>query len=194
MVRKPARNRSQTLSLRTSPLTRYTLEKASVVFRQSMTDVIERGVSLLAQKTEYELPQWVLPVEEEETISLFRLVQLTWHDDETIRLLRTGIIAPALLSAEDAFVMICIMKIIPYRIGDEDSWYGEDDPFEGVQMSEAYYKEWPRFNLEKIRHDLDTIKMHSSLSEIDLGLAFRGALGDIRKIQIAGRIVPLSVK
>ncbi|MBN0832423.1 hypothetical protein JTL90_33575, partial [Pseudomonas aeruginosa] len=102
MVRKPARNRSQTLSLRTSPLTRYTLEKASVVFRQSMTDVIERGVSLLAQKTEYELPQWVLPVEEEETISLFRLVQLTWHDDETIRLLRTGIIAPALLSAEDA--------------------------------------------------------------------------------------------
>lgn len=193
MARKPARNRSQTLSLRTSPVTRYALEKASVVFRQSMTDVIEKGISLLAQDTEFELPKFVLPVDGEKTITLLRLIQLTWHEDEVVRLLRTGIIAPALLSSEEAFAMVVIMKIVPYRMdkSDDGDWLGEDDPFDGIKMSDEYYKEWPRFNIEKISKKIDLIKEKSAISEIDLGLAFRGKLGDIRALKAVPRLQPI---
>ncbi|QIG16448.1 hypothetical protein [Pseudomonas monteilii] len=185
MAKKPARSRTQTLSLRTSPATRYALEKSSVLFRQSMTEVIERSVSLMMQNETFDLPEWVNPVFEEKTITLQRVVSLTWHEVEAIRILRTAIIAPALLSSDEAFVAIAFFNKIPYRFDKdvEPGFWGEDDPFEGVEMSEKYYAEVPRFNIDKCISMLDKIKESAGMSEIDLGLAFRGKLGDMRALK-----------
>lgn len=185
MSKKSARSRSQTLSLRTSPLTRFALDKSSVYFRQSMTDVIERSVSLMMQAEVFDLPDWVKPIDGEKTITLQRVVNLTWSEDEVTRILRTAIVAPALLSSEEAHVAVVLFGIMPFKIGDKlkGHFWGAGDPFEGVDMADSYYKGWPKFNLEKCAEYLDVIRENSHLSNIDLGLAYRGKLGDIRGIR-----------
>lgn len=182
MSKKPERSRSQTLSLRTNPAMRFALERSSIFFRQSMTDVIERSVSLMMQAEVFDLPECVRPIEDEKTITLQRVVNLTWSDNEIIRLLRTAIVAPALLSSEEVHVVVVLFSIMPFRIGDKlkDHFWGDSDPFEGVEMSDAYYKAWPRFDLDKCAKYLDLIKESAHLSNIDLGLVFRGKLGDLR--------------
>ncbi|WP_033387940.1 hypothetical protein [Pseudomonas psychrophila] len=185
MPKKPERSRSQTLSLRMKPSMRFALERSSIFFRQSMTDVIERSVSLAIQAEIFDLPECVRPLENEKTITLQRVINLTWSDNEIIRLLRMGIVAPALLSTEEAHVVVVFFNIVPFSIGDKtkDNFWGASDPFEGVQMSDSYYKNWPRFDLEKCGKYLDSIKEASEFSTIDLGLVFRGGLGDIRRIK-----------
>lgn len=139
MAKKPARNRTQTLSLRTSPATRYALEKSSVYMRQSMTEVIERSLSVMMNLAEFDIPEWVDPIDNEKTITLQRIVNLTWHESETVRILRTAILAPALLSSEEAHIAVGFFNIKPdqYKKGIDPGFWGSDDPFEGVKMSDA---------------------------------------------------------
>lgn len=185
MAKKPARNRTQTLSLRTSPATRYALEKSSVYMRQSMTEVIERSLSVMMKQAEFDIPEWVDPIEDEQTITLQRIVNLTWHESETVRILRTAILAPALLSSEEAYVAVGFFNITPdqYKKGADSGFWGSDDPFEGIKMSDAYYKNPPLFDIKKCESLIDKMREGSELSTIDLGLAFRGGLGDMRRLK-----------
>ena len=183
MSKKPVRTKSQTLSLRTSPATRFALERSSVYYRQSMTDVIERSVSLMLQAEEFDLPIWIKPLDQEKTITLNRVIGLVWNENEAIRILRTAIIAPALLTSDEAHIAMAFLGMLPFKVGNgvEGDFFGEDDPFEGVDRSPQYYKDWPRINLKKCEQKLEAVRETSTISTFDLGLAFRGKLGDIRK-------------
>ncbi|MBM0142473.1 hypothetical protein ACKUFS_02675 [Pseudomonas cannabina] len=150
-----------------------------------MTEVIERSVSLMMQGETFDLPEWVKPISDEKTITLQRIVSLTWSESEVIRILRTSLIAPALLSSEEAHIAVIFFKKIPYRVDKdvEAGFWGDDDPFEGVEMTSKYYAEAPRFNIGKCVSMLEKIREHADMSVIDLGLAFRGKLGDMRVLK-----------
>ncbi|MNP60900.1 hypothetical protein D3C76_1560280 [compost metagenome] len=89
-----------------------------------------------------------------------------------------------------------IFNKIPGPLGrnSQIDFRGCDDPFDGIEMSDDYYKEWPRLNIKLCSEHLELLKeyYHKSESEMDLGFAFRGMLGDIRGIEAVPGMVGIA--
>ena len=98
------RNRSQTLSLRIQPVVRFALECISNAARSSMTETVEGCVvraldGLMIEGSDFLNPRYAV----DGKIKGADLFPHLWHADSLTRLLKTGVLAPGLLSADDLF-------------------------------------------------------------------------------------------
>lgn len=160
MARQVKRSRSQTLSLRINPQVRFGLECYANSSKTSMTQVIERSLIKLMNATEYDWPEYLEPISDVPKATLTYIVQFTWHEDEVIKLLRLGLIAPNLLSEGDRFIFDVFTGWTRLAVNNEAiSFLGTDDVFEGVVgLSADYYLSAHRFNLEKCREHYPRMK------------------------------------
>ncbi|WP_095051633.1 hypothetical protein [Pseudomonas sp. Irchel s3b2] len=168
MARKVNRSRSQTLSLRISPIVRFGLECVANNTQTSMTNTIERAVvqamgALLLNRPRYLVAKY----EDEGKIRVTDIIELVWHEDEVIRLIRTGILAPSLLSPEDAFIYKIFSGEKKYEFkGEMVSFGGQGDVFEGepIVFSDEYFESGLRFDLKKCQEYFEAIKEYFSCS------------------------------
>lgn len=182
MARKANRNRSQTLSLRISPIVRFGLECVANNTQTSMTDTIERAVvqsmgALLLSRPSYLASKY----EDEGKIKLTDVITIVWHKDEVVRLIRTGILAPSLLSPEEVFVYKVFSGEKKYELqGAAVSFEGRGDVFEGepVIFSDEYNESGPRFDLGKCHEYFEAVKEYYG-SSFDLD---RGGLGAFERM------------
>lgn len=161
MARRPNRNRSKTLSLRMNPHMRYGLECTANMLGGSMTEVIERALLQMMGAIELDRPFLLASSEEDgDKVSLVDVVALTWHEDELVRLLRLGLIAPQLLAEPDRHIFGIFVGATPYgrNIGfglEQPSFSGNDDVLQGVQgLIPNYQEHVPTFDLEECREHL----------------------------------------
>lgn len=172
MARQANRNRSQTLSLRISPTVRFGLECCANIYKGSMTQVIERALMRLMASTDFDAPDYVESYNDDGKVTLSHIVKLTWHDDEVVRLLRLGLVAPRLLSDTERFIYEVYAGITKYRPngqhGGDVSFLGQDDVFDGVHgLSDAYKRDGLRFDVEKCREHFHTLKADSEFLFVD---------------------------
>lgn len=162
MARKANRSRSQTLSLRISPIIRFGLECVANNTQTSMTNTIERAVvqamgTLWLNHTKYLSSKF----EVNGKVKVTDIITLAWHEDEVVRLLRTGILAPSLLSAQELFMYKVFSGEEKYEVqGKRVAFEGDIDVFEEdpVSLSADYQERGPRFDLARCQDCFETVK------------------------------------
>ncbi|WBG63653.1 MULTISPECIES: hypothetical protein [Pseudomonas] len=137
------RKRSQTISLRIHPFVRSGLELLAGVEQKSLTGVIEDR--LLSSLKEAKIPRPAFlndNVELGPEISLFRFLQLVWHEDEAIFKTRLHIMLPEALDEVSALATSTVFHNL-------DLFEGGDDLFDGCAIvldSPAI----PKLNVDKL--------------------------------------------
>jgi len=144
---------------------RYGLECTANVLGGSMTDVIERALLQLMGTIELDRPFLLAASEGDgDRVTLVDLVALTWHEDEAVRLLRLGLIAPELLSESERLIFDVLVGATRYARSsadgtEEPSFFGNEDVFFGVQGLIPNYAEYvPFFDLQKCRQHLPELQ------------------------------------
>ncbi|KJZ46019.1 hypothetical protein VC34_08245 [Pseudomonas fluorescens] len=98
------------------------------------------------------------------------VLALAWSEDEVVRLIRTGVLAPRFLDVSDYITYAVFAGAQPYpEINERIYFHGKDDPFENQlsSMSEAYRIEGPRFDLDKCREYFKDVKARMDYAFVD---------------------------
>lgn len=162
MGRKATRNRSQPLSLRINPMVRFGLECVANDSKTSMTQVIERALIHAMGDLKFACPKYLnMKYEVDGKVRLIDIVPLMWDEDEAVRLLRIGVLAPSFLSGREQLAYKFFSGEGGYEFrGESISFRGDFDVFkdEASSMSEEYRKSGPRFDLPKCQEYLERVK------------------------------------
>lgn len=171
MARKVSRNRSQTLSLRISPKVRFGLECLSNDNKTSMTQTIERALVQSMSSSTIECPTSLSSkYSVDGKVRVSDVLALAWSEDDVVRLLRTGILAPRYLTEAEIVLYAVFAGIYKQDFtGVLTSYRGTFDPFEAEHesMSESYCDNGPRFDLLKCRKDFESLKERFEFAFLD---------------------------
>ena len=140
---------------------RFGLESCANAFNGSMTQVIEKALLRLMAATD--LPRPKVLSGESPTAVLADIVSAAWHEEDAIRLIRLGYMAPRLLTEGDRVIFDTFVGATRYfpngQKGGELSFLGEDDVFAGVVgLSKDYLDHVEKFDLAKCIEHLPSMR------------------------------------